>query len=340
MVDQEHTEPDGEFVDFAEQFMVLLSQEASAAQCSATTFKLHGTIQGVSLLVLLDSGSSHSFLNAAHYSLLSGFTLLQQPLHVCVVNDNIIQCTEELLDAAWSLQGFQFRSTFKVISIPCYDLILGMDWLEDHSPMHVDWTHKWMSITYHDQPTVICYVQPVLASDTLLEIRHIPDSASTTNQLCALTETSVLAPIQQLLTKFKSLFDTPSTLPPSRFCDHAIPLIDGARPVNVRPFRFSPAMKDEIEAQVAEMLHIGLIHPSSSAFSSPVILVRKKDHSWPFCVDYRHLNALTVKGKYLVPVIDELLDELFGASWFSILDLRVDFHQILLKDGEEHKTAF
>jgi hypothetical protein len=185
MVDQEHTEPDGEFVDSTEQFVVLLSQEASATKCSATTFKLHGTIQGVSLLVLLDSGSSHSFLNVAHHSLLSGFTVLQQPLHVLVANDSIIQCTEELLDAAWYLQGFQFRSTFKVIPIPCYDLILGMDWLEDHSPMHVDWKHKWMFIKYHDQPTVICYVQPVLPSGTLLEIRHIPDSASTTNQLCA-----------------------------------------------------------------------------------------------------------------------------------------------------------
>lgn len=72
-----------------------------------------------------------------------------------------------------------------------------------------------------------------------------------------MTETSVLAPIQQLLTKFKSLFDTPSTLPLSRFCDHTIPLIDGARPVNVRPFRFSPAMKDEIEVQVEKFYVAG-----------------------------------------------------------------------------------
>jgi hypothetical protein len=110
--------------------------------------------------------------------------------------------------------------------------------------------------------------------------------------------------------------------------------------VNIRPYRFSPAMKNEIEQQIQDMLSKGLIQHSQSAFSSPVLLVKKKDKPWRFCVDYRHLNALTVKCTYPVPVIDELLDELHGASWFSSLDLRAGFHQILLRPGEEHKTAF
>jgi hypothetical protein len=148
------------------------------------------------------------------------------------------------------------------------------------------------------------------------------------------------APVVQLLHNYESLFQPLATLSPSRFCDHSIPLIEGARPVSIRPYRFSPTMKDEIESQVAEMLQTGLIQHSTSAFSSPVLLVKKKDNACRFCVDYRHLNALTVKSKYPVPIIDELLDELFGASWFSILDLRASFHQILLKQGEAHKTAF
>jgi hypothetical protein len=84
--------------------------------------------------------------------------------------------------------------------------------------------------------------------------------------------------------------------------------------VNVKPYRYSPTQKDEIERQVKEMLINGVIQPSSSPFASPVLLVKKKDGSWRFCVDYRHLNAITVKNKYPLPIVDELLDELHGAQ--------------------------
>jgi hypothetical protein len=88
------------------------------------------------------------------------------------------------------------------------------------------------------------------------------------------------------------------------------------------------------------MLDSGFIQKSSSPFSSSVLLVKKKDGSWHFCVDYRHLNAITIKGKYPVPIIGEFLDELANAIWFSCLDLRPGFHQIRIKPGEEYKTTF
>jgi len=146
--------------------------------------------------------------------------------------------------------------------------------------------------------------------------------------------------IQYILDAFSQVFTVPDSLPPKRACDHAIPLISGATPVNIRAYRYPPQLKDEIDTQVQSMLAQGLIQPSSSPFSSPVLLVRKKDGSWRFCVDYRYLNALTVKSVYPIPVFDQLVDELGHAKWFSILDLYSGYHQIRLQPGEEHKTAF
>lgn len=123
-------------------------------------------------------------------------------------------------------------------------------------------------------------------------------------------------------------------------CDNSIPLIDGAQPVEIRPYRHSPQVKDKIEKQVEEMLQSGVIQHSTGAFSSPAILVKKKDGTWRVCIDYRQLNSLTVKSKYPVPVIDELLDELSSAQWFSKLDLPAGYHQIRLASDEEHKTVF
>ncbi|GAU28865.1 hypothetical protein TSUD_293170 [Trifolium subterraneum] len=124
-----------------------------------------------------------------------------------------------------------------------------------------------------------------------------------------------------LLNKFKNVFQQPTGLPPPRLQNHTIPLMEGKGPVKVRPYRYPQSQKEQIKIMIQEMLAEGIIQPSNNPFSSPIVLLKKKDGTWRFCTDYRALNAINVKDSFPMPTVDELLDELFGEKCFSKLDL-------------------
>jgi hypothetical protein len=130
-------------------------------------------------------------------------------------------------------------------------------------------------------------------------------------------------------------------LPPSEGeHDHNIPLLLGSQPPNVRPYKYPFAQKNEIEKIVQELLEVGVILPSTNPYSSPVVMVLKKEGSWCMCPDFCTLNKLTIKDKFPIPVIDDLLDELQGACFFTKLDLRSGYHQIRMKESDILKTSF
>lgn len=136
-----------ETVDPDHVFM-LLSSATMSRTASPCTMQFQVHLQGQHSVILVDSGSSHSFLSSAVASSLHNIHVLPQPMSVCVADGGSLCCNAELKDAEWFVQGFSFHSTLRVLPLGSYNMILGMDWLEAFSPMKVDWRNKWMIIPY------------------------------------------------------------------------------------------------------------------------------------------------------------------------------------------------
>jgi hypothetical protein len=200
----------------------------------------------------------------------------------------------------------EFAINLYVIHLGGYELVLGCEWLRTLGPILWDFARLSMAFWRDDH--------------------NVHWNGVNAKQRLQLSTAELDNPLSLLLAEFANIFTEPSKLPPQRACDHRIHLLPDSPSVVVRPYRYPQLLKDEIEAQCAAMLELGIIRTSTSAFSSPVLLVRKRGESWRFCVDYRALTTKTIQDKFPIPVVEELLDELKGAVFFTKLDLRSGYH--------------
>ncbi|UYV79189.1 hypothetical protein LAZ67_17001439, partial [Cordylochernes scorpioides] len=143
--------------------------------------------------------------------------------------------------------------------------------------------------------------------------------------------------LKQILAKYTDLFS--SRLGRTNLAKHQIPTED-AKPIKYKPYRVSAKERTIIKDQIDEMLEEGIIRPSSSPWSFPVILVKKRDGKYRFCVDYRKLNEVTVKDVYPIPRIDDVMDSLQGSKYFSAIDLKSGYWQVEIEERDKEKTAF
>ncbi|XP_058754567.1 uncharacterized protein LOC131627728 [Vicia villosa] len=324
------------------------------------TMRVTGLHDKKMLHILLDSGNTHNFLDLEIAKAIGCKLEAIPPLSVTGGGGHKLEAAFICRGFKWQLQQAQFTADVIVLPLVCCDLILGIQWLKSLGPLLWDFDKLQMEFSTNGRKFVLRGAKTpsfkVINNKSFAQVVHkgaemcflsigVKDYSMglpTCHALQGFDSQQVLPPsLVQLLDQYSDIFAEPTALPPSRpGFDHKIPFKEGTQPFNLRPYRFSIVQKDIIDNIVQDMLKQGIVQHSNSPFASPIILVRKKDDSWRLCVDFRRLNDFTIKDRFPIPLIEDLMDELHGATVFSKLDMRSGYHQLRMAHGEEHKTAF
>ena len=188
-------------------------------------------------------------------------------------------------------------------------------------------------------PTGITEVRSTTATVSSQVAAHSAQSGIEAVDLSALTDQEQQE-VRSLLQKYSSVFSAhEGDLGCTNLIEHEIPLLDNV-PVRQRYRRIPPSEYELVKAHINQLLEAQVVRESSSPYASPIVLVKKKDGSLRMCVDYRLLNSKTRKDAFPLPRIEESLDALSGACWFSTLDLASGYNQVPVAEQDKPKTAF
>nr|GFC32270.1 putative reverse transcriptase domain-containing protein [Tanacetum cinerariifolium] len=203
------------------------------------------------------------------------------------------------------------------VELGSFDAIIGTDWLRRHHAVIVC-AKKLVRVPFGNETLIIRGAEKYIGREYRLTVKDVP-----------------------IIQDFPEVFpeDLPG-LPPARPVEFQIDLIPRAALVARAPYRLAPSEMKELSEHLQELSNKGFIRPSSSPWGAPVLFVKKKDGSFRMCIDYRELNKLTVKNRYPLPRIDDLLDQLQGSNIYSKIDLRSGYHQLRVREQDIPKTTF
>ncbi|XP_027118691.1 uncharacterized protein [Coffea arabica] len=277
-----------------------VSLHALTSSIKRKTLKMQGLLKGKTISVMVDTGSTNSFLNSTLLNTMTLRTVKMTPLRATIADGTTISSELYCPNVTWSIQGYNFSFPLVIMELGTWDMILGLDWMVQYSPITFDFKQLMIKLSEEDGEMVLkgAAEQPSIklvrgkAIKKFMQQKH-----RTLASICSVPEdsnsddvNSLPSEISELLHQFSDIFAEPTQLPPKRAHDYTIPLKPGAQPFKLIP--------------------------------------------------YRYLNNLTIKDKYPIPNFEELLNELFGSKFFSKIDLRSGYHQIRVKACDIHKTVF
>jgi hypothetical protein len=312
------------------------------------TLKIEGYIKKKKVIVLIDSGSTHNFIHCKLAKDLNCFVYPAPEFQVMVADGGTINCSGKCNNINLTMGEYVMNSPMIAIPMGGADVVLGIQWLQSLGTVAFNFQELFMKFLLEGKEIELRGITgkpgKVISSNGMKKLLK-KGHQGIIEKICSLdvqtSKLSIPQDLQRIIDKHSKVFeDIPKGLPPTRNHDHEIHLIPGSVTPNIRPYRYPYAQKSEIKCMVEEIIEAGIIRPSQSSYSAPVVMVFKKDSSWRMCPDYRELNKITIKDKFPIPVIDELLDELHGAIYFTKLDLRSGYHQIRMKEEDIPKTTF
>ncbi|KAA0058528.1 DNA/RNA polymerases superfamily protein [Cucumis melo var. makuwa] len=326
-----------------ERVFATTHQEAKRA-CTMVTGTL--PILGHYAFVLFDSGSSHSFIFSVFVQHM-GLEVepLGSVLSVSTPSGEVQLSNEKIKACQVEIGNHMLDVTLLVLDMQDFDVILGMDWLSANHAS-IDCFGKEVVFNPPSGPSfkfrgadIVCIPKVISAMKASKLL-----SQGTWGILASVVDTreqEVSLSSEPVVREYPDVFpDELLGLPPPREIDFAIELELDTAPISRAPYRMAPAELKELKVQLQELLDKGFIGPSVSPWGAPVLFVKKKDGSMRLCIDYRELNKVTIKNCYPLPRIDDLFDQLQGATVFSKIDLRSGYHQLRIRDSDIPKTTF
>jgi hypothetical protein len=293
-------------------------------------------INHIPLITIIDTGATHCFVAAdcvsrlgLKLSSMNGEMVIETPAKGSVTTSLV--CSRCPL----SMFGKDFEVDLVCLPLSGMDVILGMNWLE-YNYVHINCFSKTVRFSSAEEEGEV----------ELVTTKQLKRLALEGNQLFSLMaslsiENQAVIDKLPVVCEFPEVFpDEIPDVPPEREVEFSIDLVPGTKPVSMAPYRMSASELAELKKQLEDLLDKKFVRPSVSPWGAPVLLVKKKDGSMRLCIDYRQLNKVTIKNRYPLPRIDDLMDQLVGARVFSKIDLRSGYHQIKVKDEDIQKTAF